>query len=125
MTPTIDLSPQELDLILYSGDGIRFRLVITDKDDQPVNVTGEVKAQIRARRGTPATEDPEAEFDVDMSQADTGIITLTLTGAHTQALTPNPGKRFVGAWDVEWTPLDSQPRTLCQGKVECYLDVTR
>lgn len=119
--PTIDLSPQELDIILYSGDGVRFRLVVTDKDDQPVNLTGTIEAQIRTKRGLEG--DPSAQFDVDMSNADTGVAILSLTGEQTHLLAET--RKFVGVWDIEWTPEGSSPRTLVQGKVECGLDVSR
>lgn len=125
----IDLTPQTLDLVLYAGDGVRFRLVITDKNEDPVDITGEVRAQVRDKRGE--TDLPEGEFAVDLTSAADGIAVLSLTGDQTQALFDNAvilapkTKKFVGVWDVEWTPLDSEPRTLCQGKVECGPDVTR
>lgn len=117
----IDLTPQILDLVLYSGDGSRFRLVITDVNNQPVPITGTIEAQIRTKRGLAG--DPSAEFDVDMTQAADGVAILSLTGTQTQALAPT--RKFVGVWDVEWTPEGSEPRTLVQGKVECDLDVSR
>jgi hypothetical protein len=121
MAQEIDLSPQELDIVLYSGDGARFRLVVTDKDDQPAPLTGVIEAQIRTKRGLEG--DPSAEFSVDMTEAANGVAILALTGAQTQALAPT--RKFVGVWDVQWTPVGSEPRTLCQGKVECDLDVSR
>lgn len=117
----IDLTPQVVDLVLYSGDGSKFRLIVTDKNDQSVNLTGTIEAQIRTKRGLPG--DPSAEFSVDMSQAAQGIAILSLTGDQTQALAET--RKFVGVWDVEWTPEGAEPRTLVQGKVECDLDVSR
>jgi len=124
--PTIDLTPQILDLVLYSGDGVRFRLIITDKNEAPVNLTGEIKAQIRDKRNE--VDLLEGEFTVNLDDAVDGIAVLELTGTQTLALMvglSTTAKKFVGVWDVEWTPLDSEPRTLCQGKVECGYDVTR
>lgn len=120
---TIDLTPQELDLVLYAGDGVRFPLVVTDNEDPPgpVNLTGTIKAQIRIKHNDTT---PAATFDVDMTNAATGTAILTLTGAHTQALVTSD-KKFKGIWDVEWTPSGGQPRTLLQGKVECDPDATR
>jgi len=122
---TIDLTPQELDLVLYAGDGVRFPLVITDKDANPVNLTGTLRAQIRAKYADTA---PAASFTVDLTDPDTDLATgkavLTLAGADTQALVVL-GKKFKGVWDVEWTPDGAQPRTLLQGKVECDPDATR
>ena len=126
----IDLTPDVLDLVLYAGDGVRFRLVITDSAEAPVNITGTVKAQVRDKRGE-VDLTPEGEFAVDLTDAATGIVVLSLTGAQTQDLYDNwialfpTAKKFIGVWDVEWTPSGAEPRTLCQGKVECGPDVTR
>ena len=94
----------------------------------PVDVTGTVEAQIRLDR---ATEDPPIEeFSSDLSQAAEGIIILSLTGEQTQPLVvhssvkPGSGK-FAGVWDLQWTKAGAEPRTLCQGKVECLADVSR
>jgi len=117
----IDLTPQELDLVLYAGDGVRFPLVVTDSSDAPVPLTGTIRAQIRQKHSDVS---PKANFDVDMTDADTGTAILTLSGEDTQALVTSD-KKFKGIWDVEWTPSDAQPRTLLQGKVECDPDATR
>lgn len=117
----IDLTPQILDLILYAGDGVNIRLTITDKDDAVVPLTGTIEAEIRVKRPDP---DPVvAQFDVDLSEATDGIVLLSLTGEQTQTLVTE--KKFTGVWDVQWTATDAQPRTLCQGKVECVNDVSR
>lgn len=126
MANTINLQPQVLDLSLYAGDGVEFRLVCTDPDDAPLNVDGETEAQIRVDRLTDT--DPLVEFATDMSNASSGIIGLSLTGEQTQELMADPSVtkgKFTGVWDIQWTPPDEQPRTLCQGKVECLADVTR
>ena len=119
---TIDIRPSVLDLALYAGDGVEFRLICTDSGDDPIDITGAVKAQIRTDR---LSEDPPvAEFAVGMVDAYLGIIVLSLTGEQTQSLVNSSGK-FAGVWDVEWSPANAQPRTLCQGKVECVADVSR
>ena len=118
MAGQINLQPQVLDLSLYAGDGVEFRLVCTDKAGAPIDVNGAVKAQIRTERL--AADPPIAQFTVGAVDAYQGIIVLSLTGDQTAEL----GK-FLGVWDVQWTPAGKQPRTLCQGKVECVIDVTR
>jgi hypothetical protein len=118
MAGQINLQPQVLDLALYAGDGVEFRLVCTDKAGAPIDITGTVKAQVRVDRLTP--DPPVVAFSVNSTDAYLGIIVLSLTGAQTATL----GK-FNGVWDVQWTPAGEQPRTLCQGKVECVIDVTR
>ena|SRR5215204_2372385 len=117
----IDLSPKVLDLVLYAGDGVNFRLSITDKDDEIVPLTGEMEAQIRIKRLD--ADPPLGEFTIDLSDFEDGVALLSLTGAETQALAPL--KKFVGVWDLQWTPEGQEPRTLCQGKVECFNDVSR
>jgi hypothetical protein len=118
---TIDLTPDELDLVLYAGDGVRLPLAITDSNTDPVNITGTVRAQIRANY---AALTPIATWAVDMSDAANGNLVLTLDGTDTQLLV-TLGKKFKGVWDVEWTPSGGQPRTLLRGKVECDPDATR
>jgi hypothetical protein len=125
MANQINLQPQVLDLELYAGDGVEFRLKCTDGAGAPIDVTGTVKAQVRLDR---LVDPPIVEFTVNAVDAYLGIIVLSLTGAQTAQLSTDPsskGGKFVGVWDVQWTPAGKQPRTLCQGKVECATDVTR
>jgi hypothetical protein len=127
---SITVQPPVLDLSFYAGDGIAFKLICMDSADPPapVNVAGTVEAQVRLDR---TLEDPPiVEFSSDLSQAADGIIILSLTGEQTQPLVthasvkPGSGK-FAGVWDLQWTKAGSEPRTLCQGKVECLADVSR
>lgn len=126
MAKQINLQPEVLNLALYAGDGISFRLICKDIDGAPVDLTGAINAQIRL---TPITDDPAiVEFTADMVDAYLGIVTLSLTGAQTRELSEHEsavGGKFNGAWDIQWTPADSEPRTLSQGRVECVSDVTR
>lgn len=122
----ITLQPQVLDLSLYAGDGVEFRLICTDSGNTAVPITGTVMAQVRVDRLAP--DDPVVEFAADMAEAPQGIILLSLTGAQTQELMADPSTskgKFSGVWDVQWTPTGEEARTLCQGKVECVADVTR
>lgn len=119
---TITYLPQTLDLVLYAGDGTSFSLTVTDPAKVPINLTGTMIAQIRVERDSP--DPPSAEFDIDLTDAATGVAVLELTGADTQALVVDDTK-FVGVWDLQWTPTDGEPMTLVQGKVECMPDVSR
>lgn len=124
--PAITLQPQVLDLSLYAGDGVSFRLICTDSDDVVVPITGTVMAQIRVDRIAP--DDPVVEFEANLANADEGIIMLLLTGDQTQEMIAHPSSskgKFSGVWDVQWTPVGQEARTLCQGKVDCVADVTR
>jgi len=124
MASQINVQPQVLDLSLYSGDGFKVRLTCKTPDNAPIDITGAVTAQIRLDREHP-DDPPVTSFAVDLVDAYLGVIKLSLTGDQTQELTDNPQNKFVGVWDVEWDPATDEPRTLCQGKVECFADVTR
>jgi hypothetical protein len=117
---SIALVPQVLDLTLYAGDGVNLRLRIKDLSGNPVNLTGIMRAQIRPDRDSVDT--PDANFGVDLSDGAEGLVMLTLTGEVTQGLAPTDP--YKGVWDLEWTPAGDQPRTICQGSVECLQDVS-
>lgn len=119
---SINVQPSILDLALYAGDGIEFRLICTDSDNAPIDIGGDVQAQIRADRVNQG--DPLAIFTVGLLDAYQGIIVLSLDESQTQSLVGSSGK-FTGVWDVQWKPPNASARTLCQGKVECVADVTR
>lgn len=128
MAGQISTQPPVLDLALYAGDGISFKLICTDDADPPgpVNISGDIQAQIRVDRQS--TDPPVATFSADMTGADIGEIVLSLTGEQTADLMEGAGitkGKFAGQWDVQWTQTGGEPRTLCQGKVECIADVTR
>lgn len=127
MASRINVQPQVLDLMLYSGDGFKVQLTCKTAAGAPIDITGSVAAQIRVDRSHP-TDPPLEEFTVDLVDAYIGIVKLSLSAAQTEALMDDPSVRngkFVGVWDVEWDPADSEPRTICQGTVECVYDVTR
>jgi hypothetical protein len=126
MANQINVQPQILDLSLYAGDGVEFRLICTDSAGAPIDITGTVKAQIRLDRLS--TDPPIVEFSVNSVDAYQGIVVLSLTGVQTTELVQDDSSKagkFSGVWDIQWTPSGKQPRTLCQGKVECVTDVTR
>jgi hypothetical protein len=125
---SINIQPAVLDLALYAGDGVEFRLICTDSDKAPVDISGVIEAEVRVDR---VTEDPPiVEFTADIVDPTGGIVVLSLTGDQTQELVRHPSVKpgsgkFAGVWDVQWTPTGKEPRTLCQGKVDCVADVTR
>jgi hypothetical protein len=126
MASQINLQPQVMDLALYAGDGVDLLLNFLDTAGAPIDVNGTVKAQIRLERLAP--DPPIVEFTVSLVDAYLGKVTITLTGAQTKALVDDPSStagKFAGVWDIQWTPAGKQPRTVCQGRVECVSDVTR
>lgn len=116
--------PQTLDLAVYAGDGPSFALNVKDPAGDPIPLTGTMRAQVRRTRH--AVDPPDAEFEVDLTDAATGIAVVKLTGDQTESLfaLAVTGKNYLGVWDLEWTPEGEEPVTLCQGKVECLADVT-
>ena len=126
MAGTINLQPEVLDLILYAGDGVSFKMIITNGANAPIDISGSISAQIRLQRLDP--DPPVVSFGVNMVDAYQGIVRLSLTGDQTADLSQHPSAKegkFLGVWDVQWTPSGAEPRTLCQGKIECGIDVTR
>lgn len=126
MANQINLQPQVLNLSLYAGDGVEFRLRCKDGGGDPIDITGTVNAQIRLDRLTET--DPIVEFATNMVDAYQGIVILSLTEDQTRELVMSPSAangKFSGVWDIQWTPANTPSRTLCQGTVECVSDVTR
>ena len=123
-TPVINLQPALLDLALYAGDGANIRLTLTDNatPPAPLNLTGEVLAQIRKVR---TDADPLADFAIDITDPANGIVIISLDGTQTAALIPTGETEFEGVWDVQWTATGGVPVTLFQGTATCVLDVTR
>lgn len=122
----INIQPAVLDLQLYAGDGVEFRLICTDSGNAPVDISGVVEAEVRVDRLV--ADPPVVEFTCDLTDPTNGIVVLSLTGEQTQQLIADPSTskgKFTGVWDVQWTPTGLEPRTLCQGKIECVADVTR
>jgi|SRR3954447_2847675 hypothetical protein len=117
----ISLIPSVLDLELYAGDGVELVLGLTDSSGGPLNVTGTVKAQVRANR---ADVTATTEFAADLTEGTVGTVILSLTGIQTASLVQGAAK-FEGVWDMQWTVLDGEPVTVLQGKVTCDPDVTR
>lgn len=127
---TINYEPQVLNLTLYAGDGVRFRLLASDPSGEPVNLTGTIIAQIRKNRE--AADPADAVFDIDLTDAADGIAVVSMTGAHTHDLVESlgggagisDGQTYKGVWDLQWSATGAQPMTLCQGEVECIPDVS-
>jgi hypothetical protein len=118
--PTIDVTPSNLDLTLYAGDGFAMRISFINKSTgDPWPLEGTWRAQIRSTAA--AADPPLAEFVIDDSDAVNGNIMVSLTGEDTRACLGNN----VCFWDLEQSPPGGQPRTWYAGKVKVSQDVTR
>lgn len=123
---SVTIQPPVLDLSIYAGDGVLFQLVCKDEQGAPIDITGTTQAQVRLDRSE--TSSPIVEITTLVTDSTTGIIEVSMTGEQTQQLSADPSSKngkFSGVWDLEWTAVGAEPRTLCQGKVECVADVTR
>lgn len=82
---------------------------------------GSWQAQLRTARLPGATaDDPLAQFDVDATDADTGVLVISLTRAVTKALDLKAGK------DAFWELQDEMGgETLLTGKVRIFDDAGR
>lgn len=96
-------------------------MTVTGISGTPIPLTGTMRAQIRATRDSP--DPPDAVFDIDMSEGANGVVNLQVPANQTQNLVSDTDS-YSGVWDLEWTPTDEEPLTICQGKVECLRDVS-
>lgn len=126
-TAEISLVPQKTDLHLYAGDGATIRLKFVQQGSALDMSDGEMTAQIRVNR---MDVTPAAEWAVDASDAENGVIVLTITGEETASLLQYFNQQryrygMKGSWDVQWHPTGREPVTLFQGDCYCNADVTR
>jgi hypothetical protein len=119
MPVSVDLTPAELDLNLYSADTVTIQFKFVDGNGAAVDMSGTWLAQIRATALDP--DPPVAAFTVDATNAATGIIVATLSS--TSSATLSPGLSYV--WDLEQTTAGGAVRTTHAGKITVVEDVTR
>jgi hypothetical protein len=105
--------PATRDLDIYQGDRYEHILTFVDSEGNPLNMSGPWRAQIRP---TPNNSQLLTEFDIDTTDADTGILVITLTSDQTENLPSTC------AWDLEQTDLE---RTYLKGVIRVYGEVTR
>ena len=126
--PSVGLSPDSLDLVVYVGDDWDVPIDFDDGEDPPVAVdmSGWTSwaAHIKDRQ---TTTDPLVEITVDTTDAATGRIVLSIAAADTRDLISDPSARstFSGTWDLQATSPTGKKRTLFAGTVTATLDRTR
>lgn len=117
MADTIDMRPARLGFKMRRGDD--FAESITIKEGTPsvaVDVSARTyKAQVRTEEDSP---DVVAEMTVDMTDAATGVIVISIQDAVTATMLGD----YV--WDLQQT-VGGSVRTLLAGAFEVEADVTR
>ena len=113
MTQTLTTAPQELNLNLYSGDGVTLLFTFIE-NEVAWPTAGTWIAEIRGSTGGAVI----AEFFISNNQAG-GVVTASLTGTQVAAL----GQSAV--WDLQQTPPGAEPRTWYRGNITVAGDVSR
>lgn len=112
------MQPAARDLAFYQGDDYAHEITFTDDATPPAAL--DLSAYRFAAQFRRWHADPDAvDFAVDVTQADTGLIILSLTAAQTAGL---PSK---GVWDLEVTLPSGAIETWLAGAVAVGRDVTR
>lgn len=105
------------DLTAYQGDTFAHEIRVVDSDGDPVNVSSwTVSSQVRKRASYSTAE---ATFAVNMAQAATGVVVLSLPHSVTADL--EPGKY---RYDVQRV-VSGNYLTLIYGEFDVVAEVTR
>ena len=114
MTTNLKALPSELDLVLYSGDGVTIAFAFTE-DGQPWSTAGEWTAEVRASTVGPVI----TSFAIDNTAPETGVVKASLTGAQVRSL----GNGAV--YDLQHVAPGAEPRTWYRGTITVTGDVSR
>ena len=114
----LDCRPPPLSLTLYAGDDTTITLTVLDQQHQPVDLTGELVAQVRKK---PADETVVCEPAVANPDGPSGVIWITFTLADTNALLADGGYHH---WDIQHDGPDGT-ETIATGIVRTEHDITR
>jgi hypothetical protein len=113
MTTNLKALPNELDLVLYAGDGVTIVFSFT-QDGAPWPTEGEWSADVRAS----TVGGVLASFYVTSNES-AGTVTISLSGEQVQAL----GNEAV--WDLQQVVSGSEPHTWHRGRIDIVGDVSR
>lgn len=104
-------------LDVYAGDTFTQTFTLTS-DSSPIDLDAAGWSDWSAQFRKTASSSTAVDFAVDVSQADVGKITISLTPAQTAALKDN------GVFDLQATQ-GSVVRTWIQGSISWLRDITR
>jgi len=110
---TLSTAPQELNLNLYSGDGVTLIFTFVE-DGDPWPTTGTWLAQVRSS----PVNDVITSFHIANDEAG-GVVTASLSGVQVRSL----GNDAV--WDLQQHPPGAEPRTWYRGCINVIGDVSR
>ncbi len=112
-------TPARRDLVIVHADSYAHEITFVDANSAPLDISTRTwAAQIRSDPASTTAAD--AVFDVDTTDAATGVIVLGLTTTATAALSPTRAYR----WDLQAT-VGSDVTTMMAGTVTVVQDVTR
>lgn len=114
---SIDARPPTLNLTLYAGDDLAVALAFTDDDGVPVDVSGDLVAQVRRAPG----EDIVVEPAIDDAGAAQGEVTVVFSAEQTRACGDDGGTH---RWDLQRTDGQAVVGTLVRGTVSTVGDIT-
>jgi len=106
----------------YRGDTLKYNLVITDKDSNPVDLTG--STIWLTMKSDPSVDDTSAEIQQSVSthtDASNGKTTVVVPNTTTDTLTPSSTLYY----DFQWVTPSDEVTTIMSGKVKVLRDITR
>lgn len=114
MTTVLSTMPQELNLVLYSGDGVTLLFNFME-EGEPWDTSGVWTADVRRSE----VADVITTFTIDNSVPATGVVTASLSGAQVRLI----GNEAV--WDLQHVAASAEPRTFYKGTIQVTGDVSR
>jgi len=115
---TLDCRPPDLTLKLYAGDDTTIQLTVLDQYQAPVDLTGDVVAQVRRHQTDEAVV---CEPAVSNPDGPAGVVWITFTLADTNALLDDGGHHV---WDLQHHGPNGT-ETIATGAVRTDPDITR
>ena len=125
--PVIDTRPESVDLKIYGGDTLPLRINVTGADYSTATWTGQVRLDHDSAADASFTITPDAtganavlSDEATAALLDLGVTEAAAYGAAKSSLV----RKYYGVWDIQ-VELAGNIRTLAQGLIEVYADVTK